>query len=196
MTSTRDPRLRGAVYALGGRIPEVHPTCYLAPGAHVIGQVRLGPNVSIWFNTVLRGDLAPVAVGEGSNIQDNTMVHVEGAEEREDGRDIGTTIGRNVTVGHNCVIHSCVLEDDCLVGMGAVVMGGVVVGQGAVIGAGAVVLEGTRIPPYALAVGNPAKLKKTYTPEFVRKYNLRTAEVYRRRIERFRDGLAPVPWPR
>jgi carbonic anhydrase/acetyltransferase-like protein (isoleucine patch superfamily) len=162
----------------------------------VIGQVRIGSRVSLWFNAVLRGDLAPIVVGAGSNIQDNAMVHVEGAEEREDGRDIGTLIGSNVTVGHNCVIHSCVLEDECLVGMGAVVMGDAVIGRGAVVGAGAVVLQGTRIPPFALAVGNPAAVKKTYSPEFIKRYNLQAAEVYRRRIDRFRQGLAPVRWPK
>ncbi len=186
---------QGSVYALGEYVPELDATCYVAPGAHVIGRVRLHARVSVWFNTVLRGDLAPIEVGEGSNIQDHTTVHIEGAEERADGREVGTVIGRNVTVGHNCVIHSCVLEDDCLIGMGAVVMGGAVIGRGAVVGAGAVVLEGTRIPPYSLAVGNPARVKKTYAPEFVQNLNLRGAEVYRRRIDRFKQGLALLPWP-
>ncbi len=187
---------QGSVYSLGEHTPEMHPTCYVAPGAHIIGRVRLAANVSIWFNAVLRGDLASIEVGEGSNIQDNTMVHVDGAEEREDGREIGTVIGRNVTIGHNCVVHSCQVEDDSLIGMGAVIMTGAVIGRGAIIGAGAVVLGRTHIPPYALAVGNPAVIKKTYSPEFVRTYNLRAAEVYRMRITRFKQGLAPVSWPR
>ncbi len=186
---------RGSVYALGSDIPELHPSSYLAPGAQVIGRVRLGAETSIWFNAVLRGDLGSIEIGAGSNIQDNTTVHVEGAAERSDGQERGTVIGSNVTVGHNCIIHSCVLEDECLIGMGAVVMGGVVVGRGAVIAAGAVVREETRIPPYALAAGNPAQVKKTYDPGFVREYNLRVAEVYRGRIARFRQGLAAIPWP-
>lgn len=186
---------QGSVFAFGAHAPELDPSCYLAPGAQVIGRVRLHAQVSVWFNSVLRGDLASIEVGAGSNIQDNCTVHVEGAEERQDGREIGTVIGRNVTVGHNCVIHSCVLEDDCLIGMGAVVLGGAVIGRGAVVGAGALVLGDARIPPYALAAGNPAQVKKTYGPDFVREVNLRAAEVYRRRIERFKQGLAPVPWP-
>ena len=186
--------LRGRVYALGSHVPELHPSSYVAPGAQVIGRVRLGAETSVWFNAVLRGDLGSIEIGAGSNIQDNTTVHVEGAEERADGQERGTVIGDNVTVGHNCVIHSCVLEDECVIGMGAVVMGGAAVGRGAVVGAGAVVLEETRIPPYALAVGNPAQVKKTYPPGFVRAYNLRVAEVYRLRIARFRQGLAAVPW--
>jgi len=186
---------QGSVYALGTAVPELHPSSYLAPGAQVIGRVRLGAEVSIWFNAVLRGDLGSIEIGAGSNIQDNTTVHVEGAEERGDGKERGTAIGSNVTVGHNCIIHSCVLEDECLIGMGAVVMGGAVVGRGAVVGAGAVVREEMRIPPYALAAGNPAQVKKTYDAGFVRAYNLRVAEVYRSRIARFRLGLAAVPWP-
>jgi carbonic anhydrase/acetyltransferase-like protein (isoleucine patch superfamily) len=183
---------RESVYALGAEVPDLHPTSYIAPGARVIGRVRLGAEASVWFNAVLRGDLGAIEIGAGSNIQDNTTVHVEGAEERGDGRERGTVIGSNVTVGHNCVIHSCVLEDECVIGMGAVVMGGATVGRGAVIGAGAIVLEETRIPPYALAVGNPAQVKKIYAPDFVRDYNLRVAEVYRGRIARFRHGLVPV----
>jgi len=186
---------QGSVYSLGAHTPELDPSCYLAPGARVIGRVRLHAQVSVWFNSVLRGDLAPIEVGAGSNIQDNVTIHVEGAEERQNGQEIGTLIGRNVTVGHNCVVHSCVLEDDCLIGMGAVVLGGAVIGRGAVVGAGALILGDARIPPYALAAGNPAQIKKTYGPDFVREVNLRAAEVYRRRIERFKQGLAPVPWP-
>jgi len=185
----------GNVFSYQGLTPRIDPSCYLAPGAMVLGRVALGPEVSIWFNVVLRGDLAPIEIGAGSNIQDLTTIHIEGVEERTDGTERGTRIGRNVTVGHNCVIHSCVLEDDCLIGMGAVVMGGAHIGRGAVVGAGAVVLEGSEVPPYALAAGNPAKVRKTYDPAEIGQLTGRAARVYQQRIARFREGLVPVPWP-
>ena len=186
----------GSVYAYQGHTPQIDPSCYLAPGAQVLGRVRLARDVSIWFNCVLRGDLAPIEIGAGSNIQDLTTIHIEGLEERLDGKERGTVIGENVTVGHNCVIHSCVLEDGCLIGMGAVVMGGARIGRGAIVGAGAVVLEETAIPPYALAVGNPARVKKVYEPGSMAALIAQgAARVYQRRIERFKNGLEPVPWP-
>lgn len=187
--------VHGNVFAYRGHTPRIDPSCYIAPGAMVLGRVTLARDVSIWFNCVLRGDLASIEIGEGSNIQDLTTIHIEGLEERGDGTERGTVVGRNVTVGHNCVIHSCVLEDECLIGMGAVVMGGARVGRGAIVGAGAVVLEQTQIPPYALAVGNPAKVKKTYDPALIPELTQRAARVYQQRIERFRTGLQPVPWP-
>jgi gamma-carbonic anhydrase len=185
----------GSVFSYQGHTPRIDPSCYLAPGAMVLGRVTLARDVSIWFNCVLRGDLAPIEIGAGSNIQDLTTIHIEGSEERQDGTERGTVIGRSVTVGHNCVIHSCVLEDECLIGMGAVVLGGARIGRGAIVGAGAVVLEGTQIPPYALAVGNPARVKKVYEPERVAALTQVAARVYRSRIERFKGGLQPVPWP-
>jgi carbonic anhydrase/acetyltransferase-like protein (isoleucine patch superfamily) len=186
----------GQVFAFEGHTPQIAADAYLAPGSHVIGRVTLDARVSVWFNAVLRGDLAAIRVGEGSNIQDNAMVHVEGAEERSDGREVGTVIGRNVTVGHNCVIHSCVLEDDVLVGMGAVILGGAVIGRGAVIGAGTVVLGNAVVPPYALVVGNPGQVRKIYDPALVEATNRVAAAVYQQRIGRYRQGLERVPWPR
>jgi carbonic anhydrase/acetyltransferase-like protein (isoleucine patch superfamily) len=185
----------GQVFAYQEHTPRIDPSAYVAPGAMVLGRVVLGPRVSVWFNCVLRGDLGAIEIGEGSNIQDLTTVHIEGAEERADGAERGTVIGRNVTVGHNCVIHSCVLEDGCLIGMGAVVMGGARIGQGAIVGAGAVVLEETQIPPYSLAVGNPARVKKTYRPDEARGLIEGAARIYQARIGRFKAGLRPVAWP-
>lgn len=187
--------IHGQVFSYQGHTPRIDPSCYIAPGASVLGRVSLAQNVSVWFNCVLRGDLASIEIGAGSNIQDLTTIHIEGVEERVDGIERGTVIGQRVTVGHNCVIHSCVLEDECLIGMGAVVLGGARIGRGAIVGAGAVVLEETQIPPFALAVGNPARVKKVYDPEQARSLTQRAAEVYQRRIGRFRQGLQPVPWP-
>lgn len=185
----------GQVFAYQDHAPRIHESAYVAPGAMVLGRVVLGAHASVWFNCVLRGDLAAIEIGEGSNIQDLTTIHIEGVEERQDGTERGTVIGRNVTVGHNCVIHSCVLEDECLIGMGAVVMGGARIGEGAIVGAGAVVLEETEIPPWSLAVGNPAKVRKTYEPEQARALTQTAARIYQRRIERFKGTLRPIAWP-
>lgn len=184
--------IHGHVFSYQGHVPRIDPSAYVAPGAMVVGRVVLGPRASVWFNCVLRGDLAAIEIGAGSNIQDLTTIHIEGAEERSDGTERGTVIGRDVTVGHNCVIHSCVLEDACLIGMGAVVMSGAVIGKGAIVGAGALVLEGTVIPPHCLAVGNPARVKKTYDRQAARRITLAPARVYQQRIERFKAGLAPL----
>jgi carbonic anhydrase/acetyltransferase-like protein (isoleucine patch superfamily) len=182
-------RVLGSVYAFEGHAPHIDPSAYVAPGAHVIGQVTLGAQASVWFNAVLRADRAPIVVGEGSNIQDNTTVHIERPEEREDGRAVGCTIGRGVTVGHNCVVHACTLEDDVLIGMGAVVLTGAVIGRGAIVGAGAVVLSGARIPPYSLVVGNPGQVRKTYDAATIAKLSGVAGRVYRERIAQFRGTL-------
>lgn len=182
----------GGIYAFEGHAPRIDPSAWVAPGAHVIGQVTLAAQASVWFNAVLRADRAPIHVGEGSNIQDNTTVHIERPEEREDGRAVGCVIGRNVTVGHNCVIHSCTLEDGVLVGMGAVILGGAVIGRGSIVGAGTVVLANARIPPYSLVAGNPGTVRKTYDPAAVEKISGVAARVYRGRIQQFRGALKAI----
>ena len=183
----------GDLYSYQGHAPRIAPSAYLAPGARVIGRVVMAPHSSVWFNCVLRGDLGSIEIGEGSNIQDLTTVHVEGSEERRDGQERNTRIGRNVTIGHNCVIHSCVIEDDCLIGMGAVLLGGAHIGQGAIVGAGTLVLEDTVVPPYSLIVGNPGRVRKTYSPEESHSLTEVPARIYRARIGRFREGLAAIP---
>jgi len=136
--------------------PVVHPTAFVAPSADVLGDVRLGPASSVWYQCVLRGDLAPITVGERSNVQDLTMVHVD------DG--VPCTIGAGVGVGHRCILHGCTIEDDCLIGMGSVLLNGVHVGRGSVIGAGAVVPEGMEIPPGSLVMGVPARIRRPVDP--------------------------------
>lgn len=128
----------------------IDPTAFIAPGAVVLGDVSLGANASIWYNTVVRADMAPISIGENSNIQDLSMVHVD---ERE-----ACTIGSRVGVGHRAILHGCTVEDECLVGMGAILLNRVHVGTGSVIGAGAVVPEGMAIPPGSLVLGVPARI--------------------------------------
>jgi carbonic anhydrase/acetyltransferase-like protein (isoleucine patch superfamily) len=117
-----------------------------------VGDVRLAAESSVWYQCVLRGDIAPIAVGERSNIQDLTMVHVD--------EGVPCTVGARVGVGHRCILHGCTIEDDCLIGMGSILLNGVRVGAGSVIGAGAVVTEGMEIPPGSLVMGVPAKIRR------------------------------------
>lgn len=133
--------------------PRIGQRVFVAPGAHVIGDVHLGDEVSIWFGAVIRGDVFHIRIGARSNIQDNSVVHVT------TGRH-ATIIGADVVVGHRAVLHGCTVEDGALIGMGSIVMDRVVVGAGAVVAAGALVTEGTVIPPGMLAMGSPAKVKR------------------------------------
>ena len=129
---------------------ELDPTAFIAPDAVVVGEVRMGPRSSAWFHTVLRGDSAPIEVGEETNIQDNAVVHVDEGQPAR--------IGSRVTIGHLAIVHGCVIEDECLVGMGSVVLSGARIGRGSLIGAAALVLEGQVVPPGSLVLGAPARI--------------------------------------
>jgi len=131
-------------------IAGIHPSAYIAPSADVLGDVRLGAESSVWYQTVLRADMEPITVGARSNIQDLSMVHVD--------EGVPCTIGANVGVGHRVILHGCTIEDECLIGMGSILLNHVHVGTGSVIGAGAVVTEGMRIPPGSLVLGVPARV--------------------------------------
>ncbi|MGI3777564.1 MAG: gamma carbonic anhydrase family protein [Janthinobacterium lividum] len=145
------------IHALGEHTPELPPTgqCWVAPGAHVIGQVRLGADVGVWFGAVLRGDNAAIEVGARTNIQENAVLHV----------DPGTplSIGEGVTVGHGAIVHGCTVGNNVLVGMGAVVMNRAVIGADSLVAAAAVVTEGKMFPPGSLIVGSPARVVRALT---------------------------------
>jgi len=140
-------------------------TVYIAPNATVVGDVELSRDVSIWYGAVLRGDNGRITVGEGTNIQDNAVVHDE------------TTIGTYCTIGHSAIIHGCTIGDNCLVGMGAVVLSGAVLGDGCLVGAGALITGKTKAPAGSILLGNPAKVVKTITPEQLAE-NRKNAEHY------------------
>jgi len=128
----------------------IHPTAFIAPSAVVLGEVTLGARSSIWYQCVVRADMAPISVGEDSNIQDLSMVHVD------DG--VPCAVGRRVGVGHRAILHGCTVEDECLIGMGAILLNHVRVGAGSVVGAGAVLTEGMEVPPGSLVLGVPARV--------------------------------------
>lgn len=128
----------------------IDPSAWIAPGAVVVGEVTLRARSNVWFNSVLRGDTAPIEIGEDTNVQDNSTVHVD--------EGMPALVGSRVTVGHRSIVHGCVIEDDCLVGMGAVILSGARIGAGSLVGAAALVMEGQVIPPGSLAVGAPARV--------------------------------------
>ncbi|HVR60399.1 MAG TPA: gamma carbonic anhydrase family protein [Polyangia bacterium] len=136
-----------------GQLPTVGARVLLSPGAAIVGAVQLADDVSIWYGAVLRGDLAPISIGRGSNIQDGTVIHV--------GDDSPCVVGAEIVVGHRAVLHACRVEDGCLIGMQATILDEAVIGQGSIVGAGALVTQRTVIPPRSLVLGAPARVVKT-----------------------------------
>lgn len=141
-----------------GITPKIDPTVFIADGAHIIGDVEIGKDSSVWFNTVIRGDVNFIRIGERTNIQDNTVVHVTN-------KKYPTRIGSNVTIGHSAVIHACTINDFSLIGMGAVILDDATVEKYSLIAAGAVVTMGMNIPEGMLAAGIPAKIIRPLSTE-------------------------------
>lgn len=139
-----------------GRKPRLGRGVYIARGAAVLGDVKIGAHSSVWYNAVLRGDINRIVVGHHSNIQDNAVLHLAD--------DYGCILGNWVTVGHSAIVHACKIGDETLVGMGAVVLDGAVVGRQCLIGAKALVTQGTKIPAGSLVLGAPAKVVRKLSP--------------------------------
>ena len=138
------------IRAFDDRSPTIDPSAFVCDAAVVIGDVRIGPDSSLWFHTVVRGDIHPIRIGARSNVQDNATIHVVGGR-------FPTILGDGVTVGHNAVLHGCTVEDGALIGMGAIVLDGAVIGTESLVGAGALVTPGTVVPPRSVVLGNPAR---------------------------------------
>ena len=137
--------------------PVIDPSAFVAPGAVVLGDVTLAAESSVWYTSVLRGDMAPITVGESSNIQDGTIVHVD--------EGVPCHIGARVGVGHRVILHGCTVEDECLIGMGSVLLNRVHIGTGSVVAAGAVLREGMEVPPGSLVMGVPGRIVRAVEPE-------------------------------
>jgi carbonic anhydrase/acetyltransferase-like protein (isoleucine patch superfamily) len=133
--------------------PRIDPTAYIAPTAVVMGDVTLGARASIWYLSVVRGDMAPISIGADSNIQDGTIVHVD--------EGVPCTVGERVGVGHRVILHGCTVENDSLIGMGSVLLNGVRIGSGSVVAAGAVIPEGMQVPPGSLVMGVPGRIVRS-----------------------------------
>jgi len=137
--------------------PQIDPTAYVAEQAVVIGDVRLAARTSVWPTAVLRGDINFIEIGEGSNVQDGSIVHLAD--------DLPVRVGKLVTIGHRAILHACTVEDECLIGMGATILDGAVIGKGSMVGAHALVTKGAHIPPGSLVMGMPAKVVRALRPE-------------------------------
>ena len=133
--------------------PEVDPAAFITEGTYLIGSVKVGPKSSVWYGSVLRGDISPIIIGEGTNIQDNSTIHVD--------HKLPCIVGNYVTVGHNVVLHACTIEDEVLIGMGATILDGAVISKGSIVGANALVPQGFKVPPNSMALGVPAKIVRT-----------------------------------
>jgi carbonic anhydrase/acetyltransferase-like protein (isoleucine patch superfamily) len=144
------------VRAYHARVPQIAADAFVADTAMLVGFVTVAARASIWYGTVLRAEEQPVVIGEDSNIQDNSVIHV--TNER-----IGTRVGARVTVGHRVTLHGCTIGDLCLIGIGSIVLDDVEVGAQTIIGAGSLVTPGTRIPPRVLALGAPCRVKRPLT---------------------------------
>ncbi len=146
-----------AVYEIDGKAPQVDSTAWIADSAEVMGAVTLGPDASVWFGCVLRGDTETMTIGEGSNIQDLSVLHAD--------RGKPLTVGKNVTVGHKVMLHGCTIGDESLIGIGAVVLNGAKIGKNCLVGAGSLVTEGKEFPDGSMIVGSPARAIRQLTPE-------------------------------
>lgn len=145
------------IYSIDGFTPEVDADAWVAPSADLIGRVRIHPQASVFYGSVLRGDTDWITLGARSNLQDNVSVHCDGGSP--------ATIGEDVSVGHMAMIHGCTIGDGCLIGMSATILNGAVIGEQSLVAAGSVVLEGTIIPPRSLVAGVPAKVRRELGPE-------------------------------
>ena len=134
-------------------MPDIHPSAWIAPTAAVMGDVTLGPEASVWYGAVVRGDLASITIGAQTNLQDGTIVHVD--------EGVPCRIGARVGVGHRVILHGCTVDDDCLIGMGAVLLNRVRIASGSVVAAGAVLPEGMQVPAGSLVMGVPARIVRT-----------------------------------
>ena len=160
--------------------PEVEEDLFVAKGAVVSGDVKIGKHVGIWYNAVVRGDEASIEIGDDSNVQDNAVVHV--------GYGHPCKVGQGVTIGHGAIVHGCTVGDNTIIGMGAIILNGAKVGKNCIIGAGALVTEGKEIPDNSVAFGSPAKVFREMREEDIL-HNKKNAEEYVQLIQDYREGI-------
>lgn len=171
------------LYQLDSVAPQVAEGVFVAPGSHVMGNVQLHTDSSVWFNAVLRGDNDPIIIGEGSNIQDGSVLHTDPGSP--------LTLGKGVTVGHKVMMHGCTVGDYSLIGINAVILNGAKIGKHCVIGANALIPEGKEIPDGSVVMGSPGKVVKTVA-EAQKKHLEMSAQHYIANAKRFLAGLQPI----
>ncbi|HEX4693790.1 gamma carbonic anhydrase family protein [Sphingomonas sp.] len=171
------------IYELDGKVPRIGQGVWIAPDAHVIGEVVLGDNVGVWFGTVIRGDTSQIAVGTGTNVQDGSMLHSD--------YGVPLTIGADCTIGHHAILHGCTVGDRVLVGMGATLLNQAVIGDECVIGANALVTEGKSFAPGSLIIGSPARAIRTLDAD-KRAFLKASAEHYIANARRFANTVKRI----
>ena len=171
-----------ALYEFDGIKPQLpdEGDYWIAPEAHVMGNVQMSKNSSVWFGSVVRGDNDPITIGENTNIQDNSVLH----------SDVGSplSIGKDVTVGHRVMLHGCTIGDNCLIGIGSVILNNTKIGKNCLIGANSLITEGKDIPDNSMVMGSPGRVLRQLTDEQVAMINL-SAEHYVHNWKRFAAGL-------
>jgi carbonic anhydrase/acetyltransferase-like protein (isoleucine patch superfamily) len=172
-----------AIYELDGVTPRVAETAWVADNAQVVGDVDVGSDASIWFGVTVRGDTDTISIGEGTNVQDGSVLHAD--------HGVPLTIGRRVTVGHQVMLHGCQIGDESLIGIGAVVLNGARIGRHCLVGAGALVTEGKEFPDGSMILGSPAKVVRQLTPEQIEGLRMSAAH-YIENARRFRMGLKKI----
>ena len=173
------------LYSLAGIAPQTpdDDDFYVAPGAHVIGNVALAAGSSVWFGAVLRGDNELISLGKGSNIQENSVLHTD--------EGFPLTIGENCTIGHKAMLHGCTIGDGALIGMGATVLNGAVIGEGSLVGAGALVAENKVIPPGVLVLGAPGRVVRDLKPAHLANMQAAAAH-YQERMRQYKTDLVAL----
>lgn len=169
------------IIPFGDKQPKIADDAFIAPNAVLIGDVEIGPGGTVWFGVVLRGDVGPIRIGARTNIQDNSVIHLDA--------DAPATLGDDVTIGHGAIVHGCTIEDGAQVGMGAIVLSGAHIGAGSMIAAGAVVPEGMVVPPGSVVMGVPGKVRRDVTSA-EREALFGRAAAYSERGARYRRILA------
>ncbi|MCK5884772.1 MAG: gamma carbonic anhydrase family protein [Bacteriovoracaceae bacterium] len=168
-----------AIYKYKNLIPSIGKNTFIADSVDIIGDVKIGDGVSVWFNSVLRGDVAPITIGDNTNVQDCSMIHVD--------RKLPTVIGSGVTIGHKVTLHGCNIGNNCLIGMDSVILDHVIIGENSLVAAGSIVTPGKKFPPRSFIMGSPAKLVRELSADEVDKYG-NHFEVYSKLATTYIDG--------
>ncbi len=171
------------IYALGDQTPNIHDDSWVAPDANLIGQVVIEQGASVWFGCTIRADHEEIRVGEGSNVQENCVMHIDAG--------YPLTIGQNCTIGHKVMLHGCTIGDNTLIGMGAIVLNGAKIGKNCLIGAGALITENKEIPDNSLVMGSPGKVIREVDAALAEKLR-QSALHYQENMRRFRAELKEV----
>ena len=172
-----------ALYQLDDRVPQTDPSAWVADNAQVMGSVTLGADASVWFGATIRGDTEHIRIGEGSNIQDGSVLHADHGQP--------LTIGKHVTVGHMVMLHGCTIGDESLIGIGAVVLNGAKIGRNCLVGAGSLVTEGKEFPEGSMIMGTPAKVVRQLTPEQIEGLR-QSARHYIDNARQYKAGLKKI----